>query len=40
MFVLIPKNKYSSKESTCSENVMTVVLTGFEVCNTENRMLH
>ena len=43
MFALIPKNKYSSTESTWPGNVIkyiTVVLTSFEVYKTENRMLH
>ena len=43
MFGQIPKNKYSSKESVWPENVInfiTMVLGAFEVCKTENRMLH
>ena len=38
-----PKNKYPSKESVWSENVINyiiMVLTAFEVYKTENRMLH
>ena len=43
MFDLIPKNKYSSKESVWPENVInciTLVLTAFEGYETENRMLN
>ena len=43
MFGLIPKNKYSFKESVCPENVINYIammLTAFEVDKTENRMLH
>ena len=43
MFALIPKDKYSSKESVWPENMInyiTMVLTAFEVYKTENRMLN